>query len=124
MPFSRIGEWASASSKDLPNEYMQRLITELIVPAFDTLRLGPDVGMAVLAPKVVTGVINTLLAHLLKMKGRISRQGAKRLQLVSAPTPPLAIPYYPHVSFQYLPLPSPCPSLIFPPRVLFRLPYE
>ena len=74
-------EWASSSTTDSPNEYMQRLIQELLSPALDTLRLGPHECSASIAPVVMTAIVDKLLAHLLKIKARISWQGAKRLQL-------------------------------------------
>jgi len=74
-------DWASASAKDLPNEYMQQLVSQLLTPALQTLRLGPAEGVGSVAGQVVGGVLEALLAHLLNIKARISRQGARRLQL-------------------------------------------
>ena len=56
-------------------------VSQLLTPALQTLRLGPEECVGSVASKIVGGVLEALLAHLLNIKARISRHGARRLEL-------------------------------------------
>merc|ERR1719409_824521 len=74
-------DWASSAIRDAPNDYMRRIVEELLAPGLQTLRLGPPQCSADLAPALVAGVLERLLHHLLNIRARISWQGAKRLEV-------------------------------------------
>ncbi|EKX52332.1 hypothetical protein GUITHDRAFT_134022 [Guillardia theta CCMP2712] len=78
------GEWATGRSRDGPSMYMERLVSDLLSPAMETLYLLPvEATQAVqeLGPRIVDAVIESLLTHLLRTKARIAPQGAKKLEM-------------------------------------------
>mmetsp|Transcript_41375 Transcript_41375/g.64623 ORF Transcript_41375/g.64623 Transcript_41375/m.64623 type:complete len:147 (+) Transcript_41375:66-506(+) len=69
----------SAGKSDGPDIYMQKVVSDLLSPAFETINAGP-LESTLVHSRVVTVTLEALLKHLLNIKARISSQGAQRLQ--------------------------------------------
>jgi hypothetical protein len=82
LALERASRWTATDPPDGPSPYMQQLVKDLLGPAMAATaveRAVPATGGG-LSARIVTALLEALLAHLLDACARISPQGAQRLQ--------------------------------------------